>query len=95
MLLRAQNVGLKERPLICFGEDHGIEINYVAFKMKAATVQETIEDFPRGERKVAVLVMYGCRSMTDGMDGTEIKECFRWEATTMVIGAAGWTMPPA
>ena len=71
--------------MICFGEDHEIEVTYVAFKIKAATVQEAIEDFEKGGRKAAVLVMYGCGSMTNEMEGKEIKE----DATKMVIGAAG------
>ena len=45
--------------------------------MKATTVRETIEEFANGGRKAAVLVMYGCGSMTDGMDGTEIEEYCR------------------
>ena len=42
---------------------------YVAFRMKAATVQKTIENFDKGGRQAAVLIMYGCGSMTNRMDG--------------------------
>lgn len=37
--------------MICFGEDHEIVATYVAFKMKAVTVQEAIEDFERRRKK--------------------------------------------
>ena len=59
-------------------------VTYVAFKMKAVIVQEAIEDFEKGGRKAAVLIMYGCGSMTNGMEDKEIEE----DATKMVIGAA-------
>ena len=59
-------------------------VTYVAFGMKAATIQESIEDFDKEGGKAAVLIMYGCGSTTNGMDEIEIEE----EATKMVIGAA-------
>ena len=60
-------------------------VTHVGFKMKAATIQESIEDFDKGGREAAVLIMYGCGSTTNGMDGKGIEE----KATRMVIGAAG------
>lgn len=57
-----------------FGEDYEIVVTYVALTMKAATAQETIEGSDKGGRKAACLMMYGCGSMTNGMDGKEIEE---------------------